>query len=110
MKRRPRDIEWLIDYYLDELKPYGIQEGNIRNFHKDWQQKHPRQSIHDFMWMIYNTIISEIPKQVSDEVDQYRYKKDVYLKMYHYLLKEEKRNGKHIFKLAIENGLKYEYY
>jgi hypothetical protein len=110
MKKKSSDIEWLIRNYMDDLKKFGANEKNIREYYLEWKETHPNGSIGDYLWMVFNSIINEIPIQVHDEVERYRMNHEVYKSMYFYLVKHENRSGKHVWKLATENYIKQQYY
>jgi hypothetical protein len=80
------------------LKQHGMEEDNIRSYFDTWKASHPVGSVNDFAWMIFNTILHEIPKQIpTSHPHFYKFQADTYFNMALFQRRFENKSGNHVW-------------
>lgn len=112
MKKRPLTLDRFLKAFFPFLKKHGMEEDNIRIYFQTWLKTHPGGSVNDFAWMIFNSLLFEIPKQISTtDPNFYKYQEDVYFQMAVFERKYESKNGNQSWKLMLKaklNGYLFE--
>ena len=98
-------IDWLIKKHIKFLEEFGLTETYVRNYFTEWSRNRP-PLVKDYLWFIFQNIILEIPKQVSSEIDFYKYNLKVHSQMLDFRREIEKSPANDIYQSCLEFKLR----
>ncbi len=90
------------------LESFGINEENIRSYYNEWKIEFS-ESINDFLWHIFNTLLNENASQSNDIINFYKRNERIYIEMISFCRRIEKRPANELHKVYNENRLKLTY-
>lgn len=99
MKRKEKNIEWVIKNYSSFFENFKMDEANVITVYNDWKLMNPNKRINDFIWAMFNELLLRIAKQAKTETELYKYQRIVYGEMVYFLKRIESRNANYIVKL-----------
>lgn len=106
MKRKIIGLDWIISTHLPFLKRFGLYESIIRKYYEDWKTAQPSATENDYLWHIFQTLISSIAEKANSQEQFYELSHATYSKMWEFLIHIEKRNGNHVKLLMHENEIR----
>ncbi len=86
------------------FESFGMDEINIHDYFEDWNLKHNHR-IEDFLWHLFNTLLSENALQSKEITDFYNRNERIYNEMISFRRKIEKKPANEIHKIWNKNKL-----
>ena len=106
--RKRKSIEWLIKNYMSFFENFGMQEENIRNYYQEWTLKFG-DNAEDFLWHIFNKLLSENALQSKDIKGFYKRNIEIYMQMLYFRRKIEGKNANEIQQSLNRNKLELQF-
>lgn len=108
MKKRPLTLDRFLKAFFPYLKKHGMEEDNIKRYFQSWLKSHPGGSVNDFAWMIFNTLLHELPKQIgSGHPNFYHTQKEIYSQMVSFQWKFESKNANHLLQQMFKSEIRH---
>ena len=76
------NLDWLISDYGNFLEKFGLDEASIRQHYTQWKERAARDSAKDYLWYLFQVILGETSKQVTNPVDLEKNKLEIYSAMW----------------------------
>jgi hypothetical protein len=99
---KKKNLDWLKKNYMSFFKDFGIKEDNLIGYYHNWK-KEKTESIEDYLWFIFNHLLSENAKQSDNLLDLYKRNERIYGEMISFRRKIENKNANEIQKAYNEN-------
>ncbi len=106
--RKRKSIEWLIKNYLSFFETFGLEEKGIRTSYQEWTTKFG-DSVEDFLWHIFNTLLNENASQSTDLIGFYERNIDLYMQMLYFRRKIEGKAANEIQQTLNKNKLELQF-
>lgn len=103
-KKNKKTIDWLLREYLLFFEKFGITKENIIN-HYDYWKLNRIDRIEDYLWYIFNLLLSENAKQSKDIIKFYKRNDEIYLQMLYLRRKIEGKPANEIQQALNNNRL-----
>lgn len=107
-KVKPKTFDWLIKKYMDFFQKFGMDEENIRIYYDWWKDKHS-ESIEDFLWHIFNHLLSENASQSKDIEGFYERNRKIYSEMLQFRRIIEGKKANEILQLLHQTDIALRY-
>ncbi|MGN6401684.1 MAG: hypothetical protein ACTHMD_14610 [Flavisolibacter sp.] len=91
-------IDTIISIYMKWFLKYGMNEYDIRKCYEKYKNKQPQSSANDFIWEIFNTLLSKNSKQSNTTEQFYHNQIDILIHMWEFVKHYEGRTGNDILK------------
>lgn len=104
-KKKELTIDSVVKNYLPFFSRIGMTENQIRNSYKAWSES-GITFINDYVWHLFQTLLSASANQSKTTVELYNYQKDIYLEMLFFRRKYEKDKANKILQLFLDANIK----
>lgn len=99
---KKKDLDWLIKNYITFFEEFGMNEKNIIEYYQTWK-KNRTESIEDFLWYIFNHLLSENAKQSESLKSLLERNEKIYSQMIYFRRRFEGKKANEIQKLYNTN-------
>ena len=99
-------MDWLIENYLSFFAQFGLGEEDIRSHFEQWKQKSGSNSVKDYAWYLFQVLLGETARQVTNEADLYKNQFEIYSRMWEFRITHEKTKDNSLVRLMEEARIK----
>jgi|GEM_PF-5043345 len=76
------NLDWLINDYGKFLEKFGLDENSVRQHYTVWKERSGLDSARDYLWYLFQVILGETAKQVTNEADLQKNNLELYSAMW----------------------------
>lgn len=96
-------IDWLVQQYADFFEKFGIGRQILVAHFEEWKNGNTRRSVTDYVWYLFDVLIGETKKQVSNPVDYHRNLHEILLTMLSFRVNVEAQKDNNLVQAIIKN-------
>ncbi|RYZ29419.1 MAG: hypothetical protein EOO10_06355 [Chitinophagaceae bacterium] len=100
------NLDWLMNDYGKFLEKFGLDERSVRGHYSEWQVRSGLDSARDYLWYLFQVILGETAKQVTEPVDLQKNNLEIYTAMWFFRTHMEGQRSNELLQLINDTKIR----
>lgn len=100
------NLDWLINDYGKFLEKFGLDESSVRQHYRVWKERSGLDSARDYLWYLFQVVLGETAKQVTNEADLQKNNLEIYSAMWFFRTHVEGQTANELQQLINETKIR----